>query len=115
MIRIDSNADGTVRVDGLLAPPQHCRVEMTLVDGPPTTDADVDVRFAFLSVPRDTARIVVRQAGQVTGESKPGPVDHYVVDDPVATRYSMRILRPSPKDKVFLRWNRTGTASVQET
>ncbi len=73
MIRIDSNADGTVRVDGWLAPPHRCRVEISMADGPVATDADVDGRFAFLSVPRGTARLVVRPAGQSAGESQPGP------------------------------------------
>jgi hypothetical protein len=73
MIRIDPNADGTVRVDGWLAPPHRCRVEVTMADGPITTDADADGRFAFPRVPRGTARIVVRQPEQSTGESQPGP------------------------------------------
>ena len=73
MIRIDSNADGTVRVDGWLAPPRRCRVEMTMANGPVTTDADADGRFAFLSVPRGSARLVVRPAEQSPGESQPGP------------------------------------------
>jgi hypothetical protein len=73
MIRIDSNADGTVRVDGWVAPPQRCQVEITLADGAVTTDADADGRFAFPSVPRGTARLVVRQTEQGTGESQPGP------------------------------------------
>jgi hypothetical protein len=72
MIRIDSNTAGTVRVDGWLAPPRRCRVEMTLADGPVTTDADAEGRFAFLSVPRGTARLVVRQAEDGTGENQPG-------------------------------------------
>jgi hypothetical protein len=48
---------------------------MTVAGGPVTTDADVDGRFAFLSVPRGTARIVVRQqeTEQSTAESRPGP------------------------------------------
>ena len=36
-------------------------------------DANTDGRFAFLSVPRGTARIVVRPPEQGTGESQPGP------------------------------------------
>ena len=69
MIRIDSNADGTARVDGWLAPPLSCQVEMTLTDGSVTVDADEEGRFAFPSVPRGTARLVVRQAerGSVDG------------------------------------------------
>ena len=73
MIRIDSNADGTVRVDGWLAPPHRCRVEISMADGPVTVDADADGRFAFLSVPRGTARLVVRPAEQSAGEGQPGP------------------------------------------
>jgi hypothetical protein len=82
MIRIDSNADGTVRVDGWLAPPQRRRVEMTMANGPVTTDADADGRFAFLSVPRGTARIVVRPPEQGTGESQPGPFEIKTVVTP---------------------------------
>ena len=73
MIRIDPNADGTVRVDGWLAPPHRCRVEISMADGPVTTEADADGRFAFLSVPRGTARLVVRPAEQSPVESQPGP------------------------------------------
>lgn len=72
MIRIDSNADGTVRVDGWLAPPRRYQVEITLAGGPVTTDADTDGRFVFPSVPRGTAQLVVRQTEQETGESQPG-------------------------------------------
>ncbi|HEX4088929.1 MAG TPA: hypothetical protein VHZ33_09430 [Trebonia sp.] len=72
MIRIDANADGTVRIDGWLAPPHCCQVEITLADGLVTTDADADGRFAFLSVPSGTARIVVRPPERAAGESQPG-------------------------------------------
>jgi hypothetical protein len=73
MIRVDANADGTVRVDGWLAPPHRCRVEITMAEGAITADADADGRFAFLSVPRGTARLVVRPTEQSAGESRPGP------------------------------------------
>ena len=82
MIRIDSNTDGTVRVDGWLAPPRRCQVEITLVGGPVTTDADANGRFAFASVPRGTARLVVRQPEQGTGESQSGPFGMKVVMTP---------------------------------
>ena len=82
MIRIDANSDGTVRVDGWLAPPQRRRVEMTMAGGPVTTDADADGRFAFLSVPRGTARIVVRPPEQSSGESQPGPFEIKTVVTP---------------------------------
>jgi len=35
------------------------------------TDADAEGRFAFLSVPRGTARLVVRQAEDGSGETQP--------------------------------------------
>jgi hypothetical protein len=60
MIRIDSNADGTTRVDGWLAPPRCCQVEIALIGGSLSVAADADGRFAFPSVPRGTVRIIVR-------------------------------------------------------
>jgi hypothetical protein len=60
MIRIDANADGTARVDGWLAPPRRCQVEVALIGGSLRVAADADGRFAFPVVPRGTVRIVVR-------------------------------------------------------
>jgi hypothetical protein len=64
MIRIDANADGTVRVDGWLAPARACRIEVSLRDGALAVEADDDGRFAFPSVPRGTVRFVVRPPAQ---------------------------------------------------
>lgn len=64
MIRIDANADGTVRVDGWLAPACACRIEVSLHDGGLAVEADADGRFAFPSVPRGTVRFVVRPPAQ---------------------------------------------------
>ena len=64
MIRIDPNADGTVRVDGWLAPARACRIEVSLRDGALAVEADADGRFAFPSVPRGTVRFVVRPPAQ---------------------------------------------------
>jgi hypothetical protein len=64
MIRIDANADGTVRVDGWLAPARACQVEVSLRDGGLAVEADADGRFAFPSVPRGTVRFVVRPPAQ---------------------------------------------------
>ena len=64
MIRIDANADGTVRVDGWLAPARACRIEVSLHDGALAVEADADGRFAFPSVPRGTVRFVVRPPAQ---------------------------------------------------
>lgn len=68
MIRIDANADGTARVDGWLAPPRRCQVEIALIGGALEVAAEADGRFAFPSVPRGTVRIVVRppERGGVT-------------------------------------------------
>jgi hypothetical protein len=64
MIRVDSNPDGTARLDGWLAPPYRCVVEIALTGGSVTADADADGRFAFPTVPRGTVRLVVRPPGQ---------------------------------------------------
>lgn len=71
MIRIESNADGTARVDGWLAPPRHCQVEMTLTGGVVRADADEQGRFAFPSVPRGTVRLVVRPPETGSGDGQP--------------------------------------------
>ena len=83
MIRIDANADGTVRVDGWLAPPQRragwrsrCRT------GRSRTDADVDGRFAFLRCPGAPLRIVVRQPEQSPGGSQRAPLGMKTVVTP---------------------------------
>jgi hypothetical protein len=63
MIRIDANTDGTVRVDGWLAPPQRREIEMKSAPDTPSVTSDEQGRFAFPQVPRGTAQIVVRPAG----------------------------------------------------
>ena len=62
MIRIDSNGDGTVRVDGWLAPPQRREIEMKTESSPLTVLTDEQGRFAFAIVPRGTAQLIVRSA-----------------------------------------------------
>src|SRR5215469_13546010 len=62
MIRIDSNGDGTVRVDGWLAPPQRREIEMKTESSPLSVTTDEQGRFAFAIVPRGTAQIIVRPA-----------------------------------------------------
>jgi hypothetical protein len=63
MIRIDANTDGTVRVDGWLAPSQRREVEMKCAAEPLCVTSDEQGRFAFPQVPRGTAQLVVRPAG----------------------------------------------------
>jgi hypothetical protein len=62
MIRIDANRDGTVRVDGWLAPPQCRRIEMKTAADPLTAASDGQGRFVFASVPRGTAQLIVHPA-----------------------------------------------------
>jgi hypothetical protein len=60
MIRIDSNKNGTVRIDGWLAPPQCREIEMQTVADTLRALSDEQGRFAFATVPRGTARLSVR-------------------------------------------------------
>ena len=66
MIRIDANRDGTVRVDGWLAPPQRREIEMKTSAEALSISSDDQGRFAFARVPRGTAQLMVRPA-------EPGP------------------------------------------
>ena len=66
MIRIDANRDGTVRVDGWLAPPQRREIEMKTAADSLSVASDEQGRFAFARVPQGTAQLVVRPA-------EPGP------------------------------------------
>jgi hypothetical protein len=63
MIRIDSNKNGTVRIDGWLAPPQRREIEMQTPTETLGVSSDEQGRFAFADVPRGSARLVVRTAG----------------------------------------------------
>lgn len=73
MIRIESNPDGTARVDGWLAPPQAHRVEMSMTDNSITAIADELGRFVFHSVPRGTGRLIVRPSVSVDDERGDDP------------------------------------------
>ena len=70
MIRIDSNKDGTARIDGWLAPPQRREIEMRTPADTLREVSDEQGRFAFASVPRGTARLSVRPGEQ--GQSGSG-------------------------------------------
>ncbi len=67
MIRIEANQDGTMRVDGWLAPPQRREVEMKTATDTLGVTSDEQGRFAFARMPRGTAQLVVRP-----NESGPG-------------------------------------------
>ena len=62
MIRIDTNEDGTARVDGWLAPPQRREIKMKTAADPLTAASDEQGRFAFARVPRGCAQLIVNAA-----------------------------------------------------
>lgn len=70
MIRIEANQDGTMRVDGWLAPPQRREVEMKTATGTLGVTSDDQGRFAFARMPRGTAQLVVRP--NESGPGRPG-------------------------------------------
>jgi hypothetical protein len=71
MIRIESNKNGTVRIDGWLAPPQRREIEMQITTDTLHALTDEQGRFAFASVPRGTARLFVQPGEQ--GPNGSGP------------------------------------------
>ena len=65
MIRVDSNQDGTARVDGWLAPPQRRTIELKTGAAALIATTDERGRFVFSEVPRGRAQLLVR--------AEPGP------------------------------------------
>jgi hypothetical protein len=61
MISVDSNPDGTLRLDGWLAPAAACQIELRTAAGRVTVTSDDDGRFMMDRVPRGLAQMVVRQ------------------------------------------------------
>jgi len=59
VIRIEENKNGSVRIDGWLAPPQPREIEMQTSDETLSVSSDDQGRFAFAEVPQGTARLVV--------------------------------------------------------
>src|SRR5262249_53398901 len=70
MIRIDATRDGTVRVDGWLAPPQCRPIEMKTTADPLSTASDGQGRFVFARVPRGTAQLIVHPAEPAPGDTR---------------------------------------------
>ena len=64
MIGIESNVDGTLRLDGWLAPAGCYDVEFRASDVVTTTRSDDDGRFVLGRVPTGFARLVLRRFGQ---------------------------------------------------
>lgn len=69
MIRI-SQLGGLVRIDGWLAPPQACLVELRSGERTVGADADAEGRFVLDAIPRGLAQLVVRLGGN--GETLTG-------------------------------------------
>jgi hypothetical protein len=59
IIRIEENKNGSVRIDGWLAPPQPREIEMQTSAETLSVSSDEEGRFALAEVPRGTARLVV--------------------------------------------------------
>ena len=59
MVTLASQPDGTVRVDGWIAPGAGLRVEVLLASATLETEADEDGRFVFESVPRGLAKFAL--------------------------------------------------------
>ena len=72
MIRIEENKNGTVRIDGWLAPSQRRKVEMQTPTGTLCVSSDAQGRFAFADVPRGTARLIVAGLAGGTGQHQGG-------------------------------------------
>ena len=66
VIRIEENQNGSVRIDGWLAPPQPREIEMQTSARTLSARSDEQGRFAFAEVPQGTARLVV--VGVVAGD-----------------------------------------------
>lgn len=69
MVEWTPGAKGTVRLDGWLAPPSPCRIELRTVDGPQTMDTDEGGRFAAQRVTRGEVQIRVHPT---TGQAADG-------------------------------------------
>lgn len=71
MIRVDSNQDGTARVDGWLAPAQRRTIELRTSADTLTAATDDGGRFAFAKVPRGSAQFLVRAEPGPPGTGQP--------------------------------------------
>jgi hypothetical protein len=69
MIRISQQA-GAVRIDGWLAPPQTCRVELRTGAEVLRAPVDEEGRFVLDAIPRGLAQLAVRLGEALTGGSE---------------------------------------------
>ena len=70
IIRVEENKNGSVRIDGWLAPPQPRRIELQTSAEMLAAAADEEGRFAFAEAPSGTARLVV--VGAAPGDQGDG-------------------------------------------
>jgi hypothetical protein len=70
MIRVDSNQDGTARVDGWLAPPHSRTIELRTMSDTLTETADDGGRFVFGRVPRGSAQLLVQARTDADGSGQ---------------------------------------------
>ena len=75
IIRIEENKNGSVRIDGWLAPPQPREIEMQTSAETLSVSSDDHGRFAFAEVPQGAARlVVVGAAARDQGDGGPSVV-----------------------------------------
>ena len=75
VLRIEENKNGSVRIDGWLAPPQPREIEMQTPAETLSVSSDDHGRFAFAEVPQGTARlVVVGTAARDQGDGGPSVV-----------------------------------------
>lgn len=67
MIRIDSNSDGTARMDGWLDPPQRRTIDLRTPGDTLLAVANEQGRFAFSRVPCGSAQLAVRAEQEAAG------------------------------------------------
>jgi len=69
MIRV-SRQGSAIRIDGWLAPPQDCRIELRTGQRVLTSDVDSEGRFAMDGIPHGLARLVVQLSEPSMGEAE---------------------------------------------
>jgi hypothetical protein len=64
MVTLTQSPDGTVRVDGWIAPASAMRVELVVAGSTLEVDSDEDGRFVLESVPRGLAKFALHPGGR---------------------------------------------------
>jgi tetratricopeptide (TPR) repeat protein len=93
IIRIEANKNGSVRIDGWLAPPQRRQIELQTSAQTLSVASDEQGRFAFGEVPAGTARLVVTAAERDQSGRAPTVVTPALVLLPMADVHADRTVR----------------------